>query len=102
MRYKLTFAVGFAIGYTVGSRAGRERYEQIMSLLRGAAESPAVQSAAGVLQAQASDLADSAKRVVRDKVRDTVGATFGGRAESATPPYPGATIPPSPNGESSL
>lgn len=101
MRYKLTFAVGFAIGYTLGSRAGRERYEQIMSMLRGAAESPAVQSAAGVLQAQASDLADSAKRVVRDKVRDTVGAAFRG-SESAPPPYPGATIPTSPNGESSL
>jgi hypothetical protein len=68
MRFKLTFAVGFAAGYTLGSRAGRERYEQIRRLARGFAENPAVQSAAGVLQAQAGGAVDSARRAVLDKL----------------------------------
>lgn len=68
MRYKLTFAVGFAAGYTLGARAGRERYEQISRLARGLAENPAVQSAAGVLQAQAGQMVDNAKHAVIDKL----------------------------------
>jgi hypothetical protein len=66
MRYKATFVVGFAAGYTLGARAGRERYEQIRRMTRGLSESPAVQSAAGLLQARATNLAGSA----RDKIVD--------------------------------
>jgi len=68
MRYKATFAVGFGIGYTLGARAGRERYEQIRRTLQGLSESPAVQSAAGVLQAQASNLVGAAKERVVEKL----------------------------------
>ena len=99
MRYKLTFAVGFAVGYTFGAKAGEKRYEQIMSLIRGAAENPAVQSAAGVLQGQASEMLHSAQRTVRDTVAHTVS---GRHTDSAPPPYPGAHTPTSggasPNG----
>ena len=66
MRYKATFVVGFAAGYTLGARAGRERYEQIRRMSHGLSENPAVQSAAGVLQAKATNLAGSA----RDKIVD--------------------------------
>jgi hypothetical protein len=66
MRYKLTFAIGFAAGYTLGARAGRERYEQISRAMRGLAENPAVQSAAGMLQAQAGKIVDQAKSSVLD------------------------------------
>jgi hypothetical protein len=68
MRYKATFAVGFATGYVLGSKAGRERYDQIARAARGLSESPAVQSAAGVLQAQAINLVDTAKQAVVDKL----------------------------------
>jgi hypothetical protein len=68
MRYKLTFAVGFAAGYTLGAKAGRERYEQIARAARSLSENPAVQSAAGMLQAQAGNLVGSAKQVVLDKL----------------------------------
>ena len=61
MRWKLIFVVGFGCGYVLGSRAGRERYEQIRATVQGLQESPTVQSAAGVLQQQASDLLDSAR-----------------------------------------
>ncbi|MDQ1704495.1 MAG: hypothetical protein QOF18_861 [Frankiaceae bacterium] len=68
MRYKVTFLVGFATGYTLGAKAGRERYEQIRRTMRGLSENPAVQSAAGVLQAQASNLVGSARDRVIDKL----------------------------------
>lgn len=44
--------VGLAIGYVLGAKAGRERYEQIMRLSSKAADSPAVQGAAGFLRAK--------------------------------------------------
>jgi hypothetical protein len=68
MRYKMTFLVGFAAGYTLGARAGRERYEQIRRVSRGLSESPAVQSAAGVLQAKATNLAGTARDKIVDKL----------------------------------
>jgi hypothetical protein len=68
MRYKMTFAIGFAAGYTLGAKAGRERYEQIRRTARGLSENPAVQSAAGVLQAQATNLAGTARDKVVEKL----------------------------------
>src|SRR3954452_18129351 len=68
MRYKATFVIGFAAGYTLGAKAGRERYEQIMRAARGLSESPTVQSAAGVLQAQETTLVGRAKQAVVDRL----------------------------------
>jgi hypothetical protein len=64
MRYRVMFFAGLAAGFVIGARAGRERYEQLKKLARKAADSPAVQQAAGAAQAQAAGLARSA----RDKV----------------------------------
>jgi hypothetical protein len=61
MRYRFTFLAGFAVGFITGARAGRERYEQIKTVARKAADSPAMQQAAGAAQAQAANLARSAK-----------------------------------------
>jgi hypothetical protein len=79
MRYRFTFLAGLAVGFIVGARAGRERYEQMKKLARKAADSPAMQQAAGAAQAQAAGLAKSAKdkameRVPRltEKARSTV------------------------------
>ncbi len=58
---KATFIVGLGVGYVLGSRAGRERYETLRRTARQVKDSPAVQEAAGVLGAQASQLADSAR-----------------------------------------
>jgi hypothetical protein len=61
MRYRIVFIVGLGIGYVLGTRAGRERYEQLRTLARKTADSPAVQQAAGALQAQAAGYAKAAK-----------------------------------------
>jgi hypothetical protein len=65
MTGKLTLALGFAAGYVLGSKAGRERYEQLVAAGRELWSNPTVQSTAGVLQAQANDLVAKAKHTVR-------------------------------------
>ena len=68
MRYKATFLVGFGVGYTLGAKAGRERYEQIRRVTRGLSENPGVQSAAGLLQAKATNFAGTARDRIIDKL----------------------------------
>jgi hypothetical protein len=67
MRYRLVFISGLGIGFLLGARAGRERYEQILKMARKAADSPAVQQAAGALQAQAASVAKTAKETLADR-----------------------------------
>jgi hypothetical protein len=52
--------LGLAIGYVVGSRAGRERYEQLMRSYRSATDHPMLQGAAGVLRAKVGELGERA------------------------------------------
>jgi hypothetical protein len=46
------FLLGLAVGYVLGTKAGRERYDQIMRTYHRLVEHPAVQSAAGVARAK--------------------------------------------------
>ena len=50
----IRFLVGAATGYVLGSRAGRERYEQIVRWSHRVADNPAVQGIAGLVRAQVS------------------------------------------------
>ncbi len=74
MRYRFAFISGLAVGFVLGARAGRERYEQLRRLARKAADSPAVQQAAGAVQAQAADLARTAKNKVAGQVPKMAGS----------------------------
>ncbi|HJQ00325.1 MAG TPA: hypothetical protein VJ851_01885 [Jatrophihabitans sp.] len=66
---KFSFILGAAIGYVLGSRAGRERYEELVAIGRRVAGSQTVQSTAGVLQAQLHEFTG------RTRERVTTGAT---------------------------
>jgi uncharacterized protein YjbJ (UPF0337 family) len=68
MRYRFVFVVGLGVGFVLGARAGRERYEQLVKLTRKAKDSPAVQQAAGAVQAQAAGIAKTAKGKVSERV----------------------------------
>ena len=56
MRGKMMFLGGLAAGFVLGSRAGREKYEEIVTAARKVKEHPTVQEATGVVQAQATKL----------------------------------------------
>jgi hypothetical protein len=68
MRYRMAFVVGLGVGFVLGARAGRERYEQMVKVTRKAADSPAVQQAAGAIQAQAAGLVKTTKDKLADQV----------------------------------
>ena len=72
---KLSLLVGGAVGYVLGSRAGRERYEQIVAAARRFAGSQTVQTTAGVLQAQVDTVTQKARRSVAAKLH--AGSTHG-------------------------
>jgi hypothetical protein len=71
-KYRIAFFGGLAAGFVVGARAGRERYEQLKKLARAAADNPAVQQAAGALQAQTAEFAKTAGQKLTDQVRERV------------------------------
>ena len=61
MRGKLLFLGGLAAGFVLGARAGREKYEEIVSTARKVKEHPTVQEARGVVQEQANRLVTEGK-----------------------------------------
>jgi hypothetical protein len=71
MRGKLMFIGGLAAGFVLGSRAGRQAYDELARTARKVKESPTVQEAAGVVQAQASRLYEQGKETVTDKIGNT-------------------------------
>ena len=81
MRGKLMFISGLAAGFVLGSRAGREKYEEIVVNARKVWEHPTVQEAAGVAQAQANKLYSEGK----DKIgQSKVGEKFSSSSTSST------------------
>jgi hypothetical protein len=68
MRYRFVFIVGLGVGFVLGARAGRERYEQLVKATRKAKDSPAVQQAAGAIQAQAAGLVKTTKGKLSDQM----------------------------------
>jgi hypothetical protein len=80
---KLIGVVGLGLGYLLGTRAGRERYDQIMRGFRRVRQDPRVQQ-------QVNHVADVAKEqgpVVKDKVADAASSAVRKvRPSSPTPP----------------
>jgi hypothetical protein len=68
MRGKLMFITGVGVGYVLGTRAGRQKFDQMMAQAKRVWESPTVQEAAGVVQEQANRLYDQGKQAVSDQV----------------------------------
>jgi SLT domain-containing protein len=71
MRGKISLLAGGAIGYVLGTRAGRERYEQIVSQAQSFWNNPKVQEKAS----QAQDLAKEKAPILKDKVSSDATST---------------------------
>ncbi|MFK4148252.1 YtxH domain-containing protein [Streptomyces sp. NPDC004065] len=72
MRYRLAFIAGLALGYVLGTKAGRERYEQLMRSARQVAQNPAVRNTAETAAQQGRQFAGKAYHTVSEKVGDRV------------------------------
>jgi len=68
MRGKVLFITGVGVGYVLGTRAGREKFDRMVAQGRKVWESPTVQEAAGVVQAQATKLLDDGKQAVVEQM----------------------------------
>ena len=66
---KLLLLTGAAVGYVLGAKAGRERYDQIMTTAKGVARDPRVQQKAREAQTAVKENAP----VVKDKVAEAAG-----------------------------
>lgn len=80
--YRISFVAGFAAGFVAGTRAGREKYDQIVKIAKAAADNPTVQQAAGTIQAQASTAAQKVGSQLHDRVppiAQNAAHTFAGR-----------------------
>jgi hypothetical protein len=91
MRFRLGLAVGFAAGYTLGARAGRERYDQIVSAFQTLKRSEPAQQ----LGAEVRDAASRASHLIEEKAAEGVSkVTDRVRGNGTTASMPGAAPPP--------
>jgi len=66
--YRISFVTGFAVGYVAGTRAGRERYDQMVKMAKTARDNPQFQQAAAAIQAQATNLLSTASHKMSETV----------------------------------
>ena len=78
MRFKMGLLLGFAGGYLMGTKAGRDRYDQIMKVLGKVAQSEPATKA----RAQATKMVEEATQRFRAGSQDDVGADSPMRAVS--------------------
>lgn len=57
---KLTLIVGVGAGYVLGSKAGRQRYDEIVAQVQKLSRTPQAKKVAGTMQEAAGDLVDKA------------------------------------------
>ncbi len=76
---KLLVLIAGGVGYVLGTKAGRERYDQIMGTFNKVKDDPRVQEKAH----QAADLAKEKAPVVKEKVTDAA-STASAKVKSKT------------------
>ena len=95
MRFKSGFLVGLGAGYVLGTRAGQERYQQIVDAASRLRENPGVQRLTGEVNRTvsvgkdrvaetAAAKAGQAKEAVASKVGDSTGTSTGTSTTSTT------------------
>jgi hypothetical protein len=101
MRGKLMFLAGLGAGFVLGTRAGREKYEELVQAARKVRENPTVQEAAGVVQEQANKLVAGTKDTVTDKLSHSklADTRVGGRLLNAMEPSTTPTTTPVATGD---
>jgi hypothetical protein len=73
MLKRIAFVTGVAVGYVLGSKAGRERYEQLLRLGRSVRDNRAMQETVGMVQGQATAALDTARHVAAEQLDQHLG-----------------------------
>ena len=73
MRYRAMFIAGFAVGFVVGARAGRERYDQIVTYTKKVAGHPAVQKTTQTVTVKTTEYAKTAMSKAPDFAKTATG-----------------------------
>ena len=68
MRGRITFLAGLAVGFVLGTRAGRERYEQMVKLARKVVENPTVQQTTRAAGSKATELSKTAGQKLAERM----------------------------------
>lgn len=75
MKLRAATIVAFGVGYAVGSRAGRERYEQLVRFANGIGRSPPVSGTTNLVKEKTK----AAANLGVERLRDTIGVRLGWR-----------------------
>ncbi len=75
MKFRFGTAIAFGIGYALGSRAGRERYEQLVRFAGGIGRSPPVTGTAALVASKSK----AAATLGVERMKDTIGVRLGWR-----------------------
>jgi len=73
MLKRIAFVTGIAVGYVLGSKAGRERYEQMLRLGRSVRDNRSVQETVGMVQGQATAALDTARQAAAEQLDQHFG-----------------------------
>jgi hypothetical protein len=65
---KWIFVAGAGVGYVLGTRAGRQKYDAMVTKAREVLDRPDVQEVTQVVRAEANRLYDEGRQRVREKV----------------------------------
>ena len=71
---KLMLLVGVGVGYVLGTRAGRQRYDQMMGKAQQMMRNPRVQQKAEQVRHVAEEKADQVQHVVQEKTQQVTNA----------------------------
>jgi hypothetical protein len=75
VRFRIGTAAAFCLGYVLGSRAGRERYLQMVRMARGVGRSAPVAATAAL----AADKGRAAATLGAERLKDAIGVRLGWR-----------------------
>jgi hypothetical protein len=87
MRFKSGFLVGLGAGYVLGTKAGQERYQQIVEATSKLRENPGVQRLTGEVNKTVNVSKDRVAETAAakaDRAKEAVASKVGGNTGSST------------------